>query len=52
MVNLADKLKYYDPVLEKTVDSFIDDDNTHAAANSQWQNNLQQLMNQLPVNFT
>lgn len=51
---MADQLKYYDPVLEKNLDNINDDDVTLSpvAGQQQWQQNLLNLLNQLPVRET
>lgn len=46
---MADKLKYYDPVLEKNLDGLIDDDGTMQSGQFQWQHNLLGLLEQYPV---
>lgn len=48
--NLADKLKYYDPVLEKNVDSLNEEDITSQNNGQlQWQQNLMNLLGQNSV---
>lgn len=51
---LADKLKYYDPVLEKTLDNINDDDGgqTSNTNQQQWQQDLFNLLEQYPVSVS
>lgn len=48
---MADQLKYYDPVLEKNLDNINDDDAMQSPVGNQqqWQQDLQNLLHQLPV---
>lgn len=48
---LADKLKYYDPVLDKSADDSIEDDGSMQSGQFQWQQNLLGLLEQYPVSF-
>lgn len=48
---MADKLKYFDPVLEKSADSLNDEDGANQSGQSQWQQNLLNLLGQHPVRF-
>lgn len=52
--SMADQLKYYDPVLEKNLDSINDDDAVQSTINSQqqWQQDLLNLLHQLPVRLS
>lgn len=46
--NMADKLKYYDPVLEKNLDSLNDEDGTSQNAGQlQWQQDLLNILGQV-----
>lgn len=48
--NIADKLKYYDPVLEKNPDSLNDEDGAgQTNSQLQWQYDLANLLGQTPV---
>lgn len=48
---MADKLKYYDPVLEKSADDSIEDDGSMQSGQFQWQQNLLGLIEQYPVSI-
>lgn len=49
--DMADLLKYYDPVLEKSLDNINDDDAIHSSnvIQQQWQQDLFNLLHQMPV---
>lgn len=52
--NLAERLKFYDPVQEKTIDAMIDDDSGALASpigHQQWQNDLLTLLGQFPAEY-
>ena len=46
--NMADKLKYFDPVLERNLDNFHDEDGTlQSSGQLQWQQDLFNLLGQV-----
>lgn len=50
--NMADRLKYFDPVMEKNLDNFHDEDGTLQSSDQlQWQQDLLNLLGQVSFFF-